>query len=55
MAEILMQELENRFPSSDILSVFGILYPQYWLQDNAKEAFPKHLQVLKRQYCGTRS
>jgi hypothetical protein len=55
MAEMLMQELENRFPSSDILSAFGILYPQYWLQDDAEEAYPKHLQVLKRQYCGTRS
>jgi len=54
MAEMLMQELENRFPSSDILTAFGILYPQYWLQEGAEEAFPKHLQVLKRQYCGTR-
>jgi hypothetical protein len=55
MAEMLMQELENRFPSSDILSIFGILYPQYWLQEGVEEAFPKYLQVLKKQYCGTRS
>ena len=55
MAKILMQELENRFPSSDILSTFGILYPQYQLQEGTEEAFPKHLQVQKKQYYGTRS
>ena len=35
--------------------MFGILYPQYWLQDGTEEAFPKLLQALKRQYCGTRN
>lgn len=48
---MLMQELENQFPSLDILSTFGIFYPQ----NGAKEAFPKHFQVQNKQYYGTRS
>jgi hypothetical protein len=54
MAEMVMGELDHHFPHSDILSTFGILYSQYWLQDGVEEAFPRHLQVLKNQFCGTR-
>jgi hypothetical protein len=54
MAEMLMHELNHRFPHNDVLSAFGILYPQYWLQQGAEAAFPRHLQVLKNQFCGLR-
>jgi hypothetical protein len=54
MAEMLMHELDRHFPHSDVLSAFGILCPQYWLQQGADKAFPRHLQVLKNQFCGPR-
>jgi hypothetical protein len=37
------------------MSAFGILHLQFLLQDGAEEAFPKYLQVLKKQYYVTRS
>ena len=54
MVEMLMHKLDRRFPHSDVLSAFGILYPQYWLQQGAEEAFPRYLQVLKNRFCGPR-
>jgi hypothetical protein len=51
MAEMVMRELDSRFPHSDILCAFGILYPQYWVQEGVEEAFPKHLDVLKAHFC----
>ena len=47
-------ELKKRFPSVDTLNAMGIVYPQYWAQENCLESFPIHLEVLKRFFCETR-
>lgn len=33
------------------MDAMGIIYPQYWLQKDCEESFPKHLQVLENFYC----
>jgi hypothetical protein len=27
------------FPQHDLLDVFGIIYPQFWMQEDVEEAF----------------
>ena len=51
---MLTQELDQCFPHSNVLSASRILYPQYWLQEGAEDSFPRYLQILKNQFCGTR-
>jgi hypothetical protein len=46
--------MDARFPQHDILDAFGIIYPQYWIQEGADESFQQHLSVLKTFYCTTR-
>jgi len=33
------------------MDALGVMYPQYWLQDEAEETFTKHLAVLMEYYC----
>jgi hypothetical protein len=35
IAQSLIDELDSRFPSHEVLDAFGILYPQYWVQESA--------------------
>jgi hypothetical protein len=30
-AELLISQLEKRFPNSEIMEALGIVFPQYWL------------------------
>ncbi|KAG0572340.1 hypothetical protein KC19_VG086600 [Ceratodon purpureus] len=49
-AEKLIYELEARFPSSELVDAFGIVYPQYWLAADADDNFVRHLSVIKDHY-----
>jgi hypothetical protein len=54
VAQALSDELDRRFPHQEVLDAFGIIYPQYWMQEGADESFHKHLDILKQFYCGDR-
>ncbi len=43
----LIRKLEIKFPTHGVKNVFGIVYPQYWLQPNCDASFAMHLEVLK--------
>jgi hypothetical protein len=49
-AEQIIDELEKRFPTVDVMDAMGVLYPQYWTSPTAMSTFPQHLEVLKRVY-----
>jgi hypothetical protein len=46
--------MDTRFPQHDLLDAFGIIYPQFWMQEDVEEAFQQHLSVLKAFYCTAR-
>jgi hypothetical protein len=50
ITQSLIDELDSRFPSHEVLDAFGILYPQYWVQEGTEDSFPHHHAVLKKQY-----
>ncbi len=54
IAQALCDELDRRFPQHELLDAFGIIYPQYWLQDGAIDTFTQHLSVLKEYFCYSR-
>ena len=47
----LLEELGNRFPLHAIMDALGVVYLQYWLQNDAEENFKKHFSVLEFFYC----
>jgi hypothetical protein len=50
----LIEELNVRFLKQLVLNAMGVVYPQYWLQANVDNIFPRHLKVLKSFYCTPR-
>jgi hypothetical protein len=50
----LIVELDVQFLKQAVLDAMGVIYPQYWLQVDAKMTFPRHLEVLKGFYCTPR-
>jgi hypothetical protein len=53
-AEVLIQELDRRFPHSDIMEAMGVVFPQYWLNPKCDDMFPVHMQVIHKWYCEVR-
>jgi hypothetical protein len=53
--ELLISQLDRRFPNCEIMEALGIVFPQYWLQDKCDELFPVHLQVIKGWFCRMRT
>jgi hypothetical protein len=49
-AKSLIREFTTRFPTSHITNAMGIIYLQYWFQQNAKKKFAWHLAFLKGNY-----
>jgi hypothetical protein len=47
IVESLSSKLEGKFPSHKVLDAFGIIYPQYYVQEGANTSFQKHLAILK--------
>jgi hypothetical protein len=54
IAQSLSDEMDARFPQHDILDAFGIIYPQYWMQEGADISFQQHLSEPKAFYCTAR-
>ena len=52
-AEVLITQLEKRFPASTLMDAFGIVYLQYWMVARAEENFAWHLKIIKEQYAYT--
>jgi hypothetical protein len=50
-ATAVVAELRSRFPSSNLLSALGILYPAYWQADPTEDGLLKHLQIIKDNFC----
>jgi hypothetical protein len=49
-AKQLVHELSCRFPAHHLMEALGLVYPQYWLTEDCKENFDKHMLVIKSQY-----
>ncbi len=47
----LIEELERRFPTQDIMNATGIIYLQFWVQPRAKHTFLAQLNILKAHCC----
>jgi hypothetical protein len=43
-------ELEKHFLAQDVMDVFGLVYPQYWLKPSCEQTFPVHMAILKGFY-----
>jgi len=48
--QILVQELDDRFPQYKVMSAFGVLYLQFWCQGDTEELFDKNLHILMDTY-----
>ena len=47
----LVKQLSLWFPSAALMDALGIMYPQYWQEeDHAKKKFKKHLPIIKQHY-----
>ena len=40
-------ELQQRFPSNQIMDAFSIVYPQFWLGEVNEAELQRHFGVLK--------
>jgi hypothetical protein len=49
--DLLVFELERKFPNHKLMNALGIIYPQYWLQPNCESTFMDHLALIKHHYC----
>jgi hypothetical protein len=47
----LLADLSVRFPESDLLDAFSVVYPQYWQTQPSAEDFASKLDVIKQRYC----
>jgi hypothetical protein len=47
----LIDETKARFPLVSLMDALGIVYPQYWIQENCEDSFQKHLTILQDFYC----
>ncbi len=48
--DLLVIELEQRFPNHELVNAFGVIYPQYQLQANCESTFAIHQNVIKQHY-----
>ena len=47
VAKILVAELDSRFPAHHFIEALGLVYPQYWCIEDARENFEKHMHIIK--------
>jgi hypothetical protein len=48
---LLVLELEWRFLDHELMNVFEIIYPHYWLQLDCESTFVDHFTLIKDHYC----
>ncbi|MCO5598189.1 hypothetical protein L7F22_052281 [Adiantum nelumboides] len=53
-ANFLVQEINDRFPSHDLIEAFSIIYPQFWYSLTCEVDFLRHLKTLQASYCTQR-
>jgi hypothetical protein len=51
IAEALIEELDFRFPAHHVMDAMGVVFPQYWMQENPERTFSTHLCILKDAFC----
>jgi hypothetical protein len=44
--DYLVAKLQGKFPTHGVMDSFGVVYPHYWLQFDAKESFHNNLDVI---------
>ena len=49
-AEHVIKEVRGRFPSHNIMDALGLVYPQYWLNEDSQALFQGHLDLVKKHY-----
>jgi hypothetical protein len=54
-ALMLRNELDFRFPDSELMNSLAIVFPQFWLQSNVDDLFPVHMKTLREHYCVPRT
>ena len=54
-AEMLVLELDVRFPEVELMNLLSIVFPQYWIQPNCDDLFSLHLKTLRFHFGVVRS
>ncbi len=49
--DMIITKLNRHFVDSKLMNVFGITYPQFWMQPNVDFSFSLHINAIKRHYC----
>ena len=49
--EVLIAELDKRFPDSKLMNALAIVFPQFWLQSNCDDLFLSHMKTLGSHFC----
>jgi len=50
----LINELNKRFPTQELMNDIGIIYLQYWVELKVAQTFPKCLKILKTHFNAPR-
>lgn len=54
-AEVIINQLDEKFPNCELMDSFGIVFPQYWKSGKSLSTFPLHFAVLKKYFCEKKS
>jgi hypothetical protein len=50
-AEVLIGELDRRFPDSELMNALSIVFPQFWLQSTCDELFALHMNTIRGHFA----
>ena len=50
IAEMLIGELDKRFPDSELMNSLAIEFPHFWLQSNCDDLFVLHMKTLNGHF-----
>jgi hypothetical protein len=53
-ATMMVMELGSRFPPSEVMDVFSIVYPQFWLESGHEDKLTGYMNILKQIYAHTK-
>ena len=52
--EVLIVELDKRFPDFELMNTLAIVFPQFWLQSNCDDLFSLHMKTMRSHCCVVR-
>lgn len=55
VVEMLILELDHRFPQLELMTTVGIVFPEHWLRSDCHDQFSFHLSILKSHFCQSKS